>query len=56
MGDRPVSRSWRADALELIRTLKKDMPIGTNRIVAYLKTFGVWLVDQNILDASPLPP
>jgi integrase len=52
-GDRPVSEIRRADALELIRTLKKDMPIGTNRIVAYLKTFGAWLVDQDILEASP---
>lgn len=52
-GDRPISEIRRTDALELIRTLRKDMPIGTNRIVAYLKTFGAWLVDQDILEASP---
>jgi integrase len=52
-GDRPISEIRRADALDLIRIMKKNMPIGTNRIVAYLKTFGVWLVDQDILEASP---
>ena len=52
-GDRPISEIRRTDALELIRTLRKDMPIGTNQIVAYLKTFGAWLVDQDILEASP---
>jgi integrase len=52
-GDRPISAIRRADANELIRMLKKDMPIGINRIVAYLKKFGGWLVDQDILEASP---
>jgi len=38
---------------ELIRALRKDTPIGANRVLAYLKKFFGWLVDQDMLEASP---
>jgi integrase len=38
---------------ELVRTLRKDAPIGANRILAYLKTFFTWAVDQELIEASP---
>ena len=51
--DRPISEIRRADVIELIRSLRKDAPIGANRLLAYLKTFFSWAVDQDLIDASP---
>ena len=36
-----------------MRTLRKEAPIGANRILAYLKTFFGWAVDQELIEASP---
>jgi integrase len=52
-GQRPISEIRRADVNELVRTLRKDAPIGANRILAYLKTFFTWAVDQELIEASP---
>jgi len=52
-GHRPISEIRRADVNELVRTLRKDAPIGANRILAYLKTFFTWAVDQELIEASP---
>ena len=52
-GGRPVSEIRRADVNELIRALRKDAAIGANRMLAYLKKFFGWLVDQDMLEASP---
>jgi len=52
-GKRPISEIRRADVNELIRALRKDAPIGANRVLAYLKKFFGWCVDQDILEASP---
>jgi integrase len=52
-GRRPISEIRRADVNELIRALRKDAPIGANRVLAYLKKFFGWCVDQEILEASP---
>eukprot|EP01037_Dinobryon_pediforme_P012166 gene12166-12254_t len=51
--DRPISDIKRADINELIRKVKKDSPISANRLLAYLKKFFGWVVDQDILEASP---
>jgi integrase len=52
-GDRPVSEIRRADVHELIRALRKTTPIGANRVLAYLKKFFSWLVDQDLIENSP---
>ncbi len=52
-GHRPISEIRRADVNELVRTLRKDAPIGANRTLAYLKTFFTWAVDQELIEASP---
>jgi integrase len=52
-GHRPISEIRRADVNELVRTVRKDAPIGANRILAYLKTFFTWAVDQELIEASP---
>jgi integrase len=51
-GQRPISEIRRADVNELVRTLRKDSPIGANRVLAYLKTFFSWAIDQDLLEAS----
>jgi len=52
-GERPISEIRRADVNELLRGLRKDAPIGANRVLAYLKKFFGWCVDQDLLEASP---
>ena len=51
--DRPVKDIKRADVIDLMRQLKKVAPIGSNRILAYLKRFFGWCIDQALLEASP---
>jgi integrase len=52
-GERPISAIKRADVNELVRALRKDAPIMANRVLAYLKKFFSWVVDQEMIDASP---
>jgi integrase len=52
-GQRPISEIKRVDVNELVRILRKDAPIGTNRVLAYLKKFFAWAVDQEIIESSP---
>ena len=52
-GQRPISEIKKTDVLELMRTLRKDAPIQGNRILAYVKKFFGWCVDQDLLEASP---
>ncbi|MEJ0094843.1 MAG: tyrosine-type recombinase/integrase [Methylocella sp.] len=51
--ERPISEIKRADVNELIRSFRKEAPIGANRLLAYLKTFFSWAVDQELIEASP---
>ena len=52
-GWRPLTDIRRADVNELVRELRKGAPIRANRMLAYLKTFFVWAVDQELIEASP---
>lgn len=52
-GRRPLTDIRRADINELVRELRKSAPIRANRVLAYLKTFFVWAVDQELIEASP---
>jgi integrase len=51
--DRPISELRRPDVQDLIRAVRKSSPIGANRLLAYLKKFFSWAVDQDLLEASP---
>jgi integrase len=51
--ERPLSEIVRADVRELIASLRKQMRIGANRVLANLKTFFRWAVDQELIEASP---
>jgi integrase len=53
-GDRPMEEIRRADVGELIRGVKNGTgPIAANRLLAYLKTFFLWAIDEEIIDDSP---
>jgi integrase len=52
-GRRPLTDIRRADVNELVRELRKSAPIRANRVLAYLKTFFGWAVDQDLIEASP---
>jgi integrase len=52
-GERPITDIRRADVHQLMRDLRKSGPIAANRTLAYVKKFFSWLVDQDMLDASP---
>ena len=52
-GQRPLTDIRRADVNELVRELRKGAPIRANRVLAYLKTFFGWAVDQELVEASP---
>jgi integrase len=51
--DRPVSGIRRAEVSDLVRSLRKEMRVGANRVLATLKTFFSWAVDQELVDISP---
>ncbi len=52
-GQRPISDIRRADVRELVQAMRPAAPIGANRVLAYLKKFFSWAVDQDKIDASP---
>ena len=51
--ERPISEIKRAEVNEFVRSLRKEMQVGANRILATLKTFFRWAVDQDLIDTSP---
>jgi integrase len=49
----PIATIKRTDANALVRALRKGTPIMANRLLAYLKKFFSWAVDQEFIEASP---
>jgi integrase len=43
----------RSEILSLINRLKKDSPIAANRVLAYLKKFFAWALENELVDDSP---
>ena len=52
-GARPISEIRRGDVADLIRALRKKAPIAANRLLAYLKKFFSWALDEELIEASP---
>jgi integrase len=52
-GTWPISNITRADVADLIRALRKRAPIAANRLLAYLKKFFSWAVDEELIEHSP---
>jgi integrase len=52
-GARPITEIRRADVADLIQELRKSAPIAANRLLAFLKTFFSWCIDQELIEASP---
>ncbi len=51
--NRPMREIKRAEISDLIKQLKKDAPVGANRILAYVKKFFLWAIDNDLVDDSP---
>jgi integrase len=50
---RPMREIKRSEILSLINRLKKDSPIAANRVLAYLKKFFAWALENELVDDSP---
>jgi integrase len=51
--NRPMREIKRSEILALIAKLKKDSPVGANRVLAYLKSFFGWALENELVDDSP---
>jgi len=51
--DRPISEIRRAEINGLVKSLRRSSPIAANRLLANLKKFFSWAVDQELLEGSP---
>lgn len=52
-GRRRVDEITRADVRELLREKAKESPIGANRLLAAIRKFFNWCLDEEIIEASP---
>jgi integrase len=50
---RPLREIRRSEILALINRLKKESPIAANRVLAYLKKFFAWALENESIDDSP---
>ncbi len=50
---RPISEIRRADVNELVKSLRRSSPIAANRLLAHLKKFFNWAVEEEKIEASP---
>jgi integrase len=50
---RPIREIRRSEILSLINRLKKESPIAANRVLAYLKKFFAWALENELIDDSP---
>ena len=50
---RPMREIRRSEILALISKLKNESPIGANRVLAYLKKFFAWALENELVDNSP---
>jgi integrase len=51
--NRPMREIRRSEILALINKLKKESPISANRVLAYLKKFFAWALENELVDDSP---
>jgi integrase len=51
--NRPMREIRRSEILAPINRLKKESPIAANRVLAYLKKFFAWALENEIIDDSP---
>jgi len=51
--NRPIREIKRSEILGLINKLKKEAPIGANRVLAFLKKFFAWAIENELVEDSP---
>ena len=52
-GGLPLTSIKRADVKTMIAAVRKTAPVAANRVLAYVKTFLSWCVEEEIIEASP---
>jgi integrase len=50
---RPLRELKRAEIFALLKQVKKNAPIGVNRVTAYVKKFFLWAIENDLVDDSP---
>ena len=53
LGGRPLREITRAEAKGLLRTIARKTPTHANQILSYLRTFGDWAEDEEMIEESP---
>ncbi|MDR3420100.1 MAG: tyrosine-type recombinase/integrase [Xanthobacteraceae bacterium] len=53
LANRPLKEIKRREVLSMLKEIAKKHPIAANRVSAYLKTFFVWALDEELIDDSP---
>ncbi len=53
LADRPLKEIKRREVLDMLKGIAKTYPIAANRVSAYLKTFFLWAVNEEMIDDSP---
>jgi integrase len=53
LADRPMKEIKRREVLDMLKGIAKTYPIAANRVSAYVKTFFLWAVNEELIDDSP---
>jgi integrase len=53
LADRPMKEIKRREVLSMLKGIAKSYPIAANRVSAYVKTFFLWAVDEELIEDSP---
>jgi integrase len=53
LADRPLKEIKRREVLDMLKGIAKSYPIAANRVSAYVKTFFLWAVNEELIEDSP---
>jgi integrase len=53
LADRPLKEIKRREVLDMLKGIAKTYPIAANRVSAYVKTFFLWAVNEELIEDSP---
>ena len=53
LADRPLREIKRKEIVDVVKAVGKQHPIAANRVSAYLKTFFLWAVNEELIEDSP---
>ena len=53
LADRPMKEIKRREVLDMLKGIAKSYPIAANRVSAYVKTFFLWAVNEELIEDLP---